>query len=1091
MAPVRMIEKYIENIRLFGSYDSLKSAIEELEKGKPVAVETDSGLKLLLPKDAVGFPNTRILGDLPLKDIPMVHTTDSIEKVESSMRGMHTDYSLVVEDKKLVGFVCLEELLIAVMEEAKKSISLGMVLGEILESERAIAVRMELPEDTGDVFTQPVEVYGSAEGILGFIVKERMPDMSFLIDLLGKAERAKLQDAIMGVVSGGSRNEITLPIRESGKSPGFLNISISQKYREGEKKPSILLFITDVTEKQLLFDIQETLSTGTPESSFFKSMSYIGERFSLAACLLISMKSANGSQGFSPSLFWVRPDFKVNFKKIYRNERERKRSGQSYGNLWRSVEGREIIYVSNIEEVTSENVGELSSCGIKSYLLIPCVTDGEEKVVVALLSDKKNGIDERLRNISLKLLPSFQGTAKAWIYEKKLNESKKLLEKRVRQRTYQLEVLYHVARSLGYSLSYEELLKAMVDYLKPLFDYDVVATLLCMEGKVKVNISYRRAITRKMKDDMVEVLIGRYEELTGKKIDRDNTVIESVDISEKGESRKLRGRGVLDNLKTKMLIPIKRASSGEVIGLFFVGLKRKRVFSGEEMELLETVSRQASLAIEKLDVFMQSEQKKLERIVEHLPDGIVILDNGYHIVSYNPKGEEFIRHLSGKRMGEKLEKLGNMNIEDLIRLSASEMVWRQISIEDPEKKSFMVRFLPISEGEKEEQWMLIIHDATKEMEILEKSKRQDLLASVGQLAAGIAHDFNNILTGIIGFSQFMQTKDDIPAYAKGYLKRMEQQGFRAVDLIQQILDFSRKTIVMKSNLDLVSLLKEIVKLLERTISEKIKIELNIEPEQAIIYSNPTQIQQIITNLAVNARDAMPGGGKLKIELKAKYSDEGKLFMLIISDTGTGMPDEIVSKIFTPFFTTKETGKGTGLGLSQVYGIVKQNGGEIEVESEPGKGTTFTIYLPAVGEEKESEEERESLLKLVESKNILLVEDEDMVRDSVKLMLEQLGFSVESAADGESALDIIMKRGEDIDVILTDIVMPGMGGVSFALKVKEIFPEKKIVAMSGYPLGSDETSIPDNDFRNSGFDGWIMKPVTMEKLSNEISSLFSE
>jgi len=383
----------------------------------------------------------------------------------------------------------------------------------------------------------------------------------------------------------------------------------------------------------------------------------------------------------------------------------------------------------------------------------------------------------------------------------------------------------------------------------------------------------------------------------------------------------------------------------------------------------------------------------------------------------------------------------------------------------------------------------IARDITQRREAQQRIQQQDRLAAVGQLAAGIAHDFNNLLSVIIGYAEMLERRKDIPKSAKKELKNIKTQGLRAARLIRQILDFSRESVIQREPLDFVPFLKETVKFLKRTIPESIRIALEVDPGKYIVNADPAQMQQMLANLAVNARDAMPEGGELVFRLshlslrpndEAPFPDMqlGEWAVLSVQDTGVGIPPEILPRIFEPFFTTKEAGKGSGLGLAQVYGIVRQHDGFIDVESKVGEGTRFIIYLPVLGEDvKEIEEEEPEELPRGCGETILVVEDEPSVLFVVKEMLENLGHRVLSAGSGQEALKVYKQHGEEIALVLTDLVMPGMGGMELYHMLKKLNPEVKVVVMTGY---SSEKDI--KEFLSQGITAWVQKPLEIAKLA---------
>jgi len=382
-------------------------------------------------------------------------------------------------------------------------------------------------------------------------------------------------------------------------------------------------------------------------------------------------------------------------------------------------------------------------------------------------------------------------------------------------------------------------------------------------------------------------------------------------------------------------------------------------------------------------------------------------------------------------------------------------------------------------------------------EAQEKSVQQERLAAVGQLAAGIAHDFNNLLTGIIGYAQLLEMRIDMSETAKTDLRRIVRQGQHAAHLIRQILDFSRKSRMQRQPLNVQTVLGESIKFLQRSIPENIHIVQHVDAGEYYVYADSAQIQQVVTNLAVNARDAMPRGGELRVGLSrfilnagesppAQEMSPGEWVVLSISDTGTGIASEHLSHIYEPFFTTKEVGEGTGLGLAQVYGIVMQHEGFIDVKSEAGKGTEFTVYLSALHVRKE-EPEDEVLEEPPHSRGetILVVEDEPKVLDPIRDMLQQLGCRVLAAGSGEEALAVYDRQGDKIELVLTDMVMPGMSGEELFYALRQQHPDVKVVVMTGYPLTDEGEGL-----LSRGIVAWIRKPLDFAKLTQMLDTVFT-
>ncbi len=344
----------------------------------------------------------------------------------------------------------------------------------------------------------------------------------------------------------------------------------------------------------------------------------------------------------------------------------------------------------------------------------------------------------------------------------------------------------------------------------------------------------------------------------------------------------------------------------------------------------------------------------------------------------------------------------------------------------------------------------------------EQLRQSQKIEAVGRLAGGIAHDFNNLLTVIKGYSDLalIKLKEDDPL--KGNLKEIQKASQRATDLTRQLLTFSRRQILEIKVINLNTLLQDLDKMLHRVIGEDIELVYLLSDPLGKVRTDPSQIEQMILNLAVNARDAMPSGGKLTIETANVVLDEiytrthigvkpGRYVMLSVSDTGCGMSPEVREHLFEPFFTTKEIGKGTGLGLSTVYGIVKQSGGEIWCYSEPGQGTTFKIYLPSVEEEVTTlHHEEDDKGRLPQGREtVLLVEDEISVRGFAAQVLRENGYKLLEAANGDDALRMAQVYAGKIHLLLTDVVMPQMGGKELAGRLKTIQPNIKVLFTSGY------------------------------------------
>ena len=380
----------------------------------------------------------------------------------------------------------------------------------------------------------------------------------------------------------------------------------------------------------------------------------------------------------------------------------------------------------------------------------------------------------------------------------------------------------------------------------------------------------------------------------------------------------------------------------------------------------------------------------------------------------------------------------------------------------------------------------------------EHLRQAQKLEGVGHLAGGIAHDFNNLLTVINGFCALamrgLQTEDPLLAN----LEEIKKAGDRATSLTRQLLAFSRRQVLQPKVLNLDTVVADMQKMLRRIIGEHIDLRAVLEPTLGNVNADPGQIEQIILNLVVNARDSMPAGGKLTIETDNVFLDEGYVsshlgaqvgphVMLAVSDTGHGIDQQTLSRIFEPFFTTKELGKGTGLGLSTVYGIVKQSGGNIWVYSEPGRGTTFKIYLPRVDDVADDYKRTPQEANLAEgTETILLVEDEEMLRKLARQTLKGYGYHILEASDGDEAINVCKQYQGEIDLLLTDVIMPRLNGRELSNCLLETRPKLRVLFMSGY---TDDAIVHQGVLEESA--NFIQKPFPPDALATKVREVLDQ
>jgi two-component system cell cycle sensor histidine kinase/response regulator CckA len=415
--------------------------------------------------------------------------------------------------------------------------------------------------------------------------------------------------------------------------------------------------------------------------------------------------------------------------------------------------------------------------------------------------------------------------------------------------------------------------------------------------------------------------------------------------------------------------------------------------------------------------------------------------------------EEAMAHVLSTTTGERWEsvEISVLHVDGSVRT----VLWNSATLYAANGKTVIATFAQgydISERKRNEA----------EKEMLQAQLHQAMkMEAVGRLAGGVAHDFNNLLTVIIGYSELVLQKAGKEFPMSGELEEIRLAGERAALMTQQLLSFSRKQIIDPKVVQLDQLVAEMEKMMSRLISEDITLQISTCQSLGTVRLDPVQFQQILMNLVVNARDAMLGGGRLVIETANVDLDEGycvlnpyikpgRFVMLSVSDTGHGMNDEVKAHLFEPFFTTKQPGRGTGLGLATTYGSVKHAGGSIEVYSEVGIGTTMKVYLPCVeGEAVKPAKDDLSQYSLGGTETVLVVEDEVMLRNLCNRTLEHLGYTVIQAPNPAEAITVAKKYSKRIDILLTDVVMPGMNGSEMATQLVLHHPEMKVLFMSGY------------------------------------------
>ena len=645
---------------------------------------------------------------------------------------------------------------------------------------------------------------------------------------------------------------------------------------------------------------------------------------------------------------------------------------------------------------------------------------------------KKGAADYVIKENLIRLGPA----VKSAMEKKRIREEKERAQEDLRKRTYdlrervkELNCLYGISKLIEEGdISMEEMARRIVNLLPPAWQYpEITCARIILEGQ--------------------EFRTGNFKETAWK---------QTCDITIHDE---LAGAVEVDYLEEKP-----ENDEGP--------------FLKEERDLIEAITQRIGKITEhkRAEEALRNSEEKYSTLFNEARDGIVLTDLEGRIVDCNLQFE----HLTGRYFHE-LEQMKIWEIRPPEKVKLAKEKFQEIKdkgfsgsdeleFQKPDGTIVPIEFFAKRVEFLNRQYIQgIVHDIT-ERRNAEREKRtletqlfqSQKMEAIGTLAGGIAHDFNNLLTTIIGNAKLALndiSKDDS---LREEIEEILKAGERSASLTRQLLAFSRKQVIKPEVLDLNEVINETEKMLKRMIGEDIEFQTVLKPELWKVHMDSGQVDQMFINMVVNSRDAMPQGGKLTIEmanvdLDKNYLSEhgiegaaGHYVMLAVSDTGSGMDKETREHIFEPFFTTKEIGKGTGLGLSTVYGIVKQNKGFIWVYSEPGQGTTFKIYLPKVKEGTEPEEkERTPVGDLNGSETVLIVEDDDRVRNLARKILERYGYSVLEAENGEDALRASEEHDGSIDLMITDVVMPKMSGKETVEHLQPLYPQMKVIYMSGY------------------------------------------
>jgi PAS domain S-box-containing protein len=507
-----------------------------------------------------------------------------------------------------------------------------------------------------------------------------------------------------------------------------------------------------------------------------------------------------------------------------------------------------------------------------------------------------------------------------------------------------------------------------------------------------------------------------------------------------------------------------------------------------------------------------------EHLLESVPDAVVAVARDGAIVLVNREAERVFGYEREQLLGEPVEMLVPARCRDQYverrRTYFEEPVTRGLGTglefhglrRDGSEFPVDIAVSPIGSGESATA-IIVVHDLSEAKESerrrdeeLARANREARIAqsrrleSLGQLAGGVAHDFNNLLGVILNYADFVADELEEGTTTHTDVVEIRKAAERAIELTRQLLIFSRRETVKPAPVDLNEVVNDIERLLRRTLGEHIELVVRLSPDVPAVLADPGQVEQVLVNLAVNARDAMPDGGRLVIETRLVELDRdflqehpeaspGRYVRVTVQDSGNGMEPEVAARVFEPFFSTKRKGEGTGLGLATVYGIVTAAGGMIGLYSEPGEGTVVRIHLPAVESEAVTPPGEQAVEFTGRGEGVLLVEDEDAVRALAKRILTEGGYRVSAMAQGSDAVHLLEDQRQEFDLLISDVVMPGMRGVELVRRARELRPELPVLMMSGYT-----TPLEEEDRVAMAETPLLEKPFSRRDLLGEVREL---
>ena len=1104
---------------------SARTMIDEiwqgLAAGKPVAVFLEGRWKLALPEHVVGVPGTRLVLDLDLPEAlafpPETPLSTALERIETQQP--RPEWVLVVKGEELVGGVSRVRLLEAVLEEAREAEGIRQIAETLLRAVKTRIWRAVFQKEEIESFLQsetipsrplpkPIlfEIFGPDEIVSGYKLEEIVRDgLDFWFSRIHPEDRAKVWKNF---------REAFL----TGLSPLFYRL----RHREGhwiwvetyiavqaDPERNRITFCgvsRDVTAqwvqrqaKEIAQQIFRAIAQRQPgQNVTVHALNLLAQAIPFDARIVFRVRPDERVEG---EVTWVRPEhrkhaesFKTALKEFLESTNFQIRQlNKKCPLLAQGLKVTEPFFLSKKRALSCPSDCPIFSAGWRPLGVHPCgEVVGYRSVVFLLSYGGFRPLRPEHRDLLLEVAPAFQSVGRAILYERVLKQANQALQKNQAA----LEGLFQASTRLAKAVSYEQVFSIAVDSALEILEGAVAVG--CFLGEQKqiqwTVIAAQRPLDQQVLDQLREKVFSFYPNFSSAIPDpfaRPKNVL----------IREASGQPVI-KLHSFVGQPIRiyHEKKEEEAGILIVGWEQedtKRVRDAER--ILRTLCSVVGNTLERIREAQQEERERLRRVIEIAPLGVVVVDREGRLVLSNPPGREFLRMLYPDRFkGEGREQLAKEVLPEIWEFRPSGQ-WKEQVLEGPRKVVLEWTAVPMRLGPDGEVRLVVIRDVTEKKEMEFRQIQQARLAAIGQLAAGLAHEFNNLLSPILGYADLLLTEEKLSEEGQEAVQTIREQATAAGKLVREILDLTKRGVEEQLHIDLPQYLERILATLSRILPSSVTLRYKTRNKPLFVQANPTALQQILMNLILNACAAMPSGGVIEVEvsdLELRPGQKppipelgpGRWVVLKFSDTGKGIPKEHLPYIFEPFFTTRAAEGGTGLGLAQVYGLVQQMTGFITVESEVGKGTTFIIYLPFAEEAKEQPTPppaKQETPSLGSKRRILFVEDSASVRRVITKLLEKMGYEVVAVENGKRALEMYQKVDGKIDLLLTDWVMPQLGGRELIQELRKKDPNLKVAVLSAYPVQEQAENA------QLQIDAWLIKPVSSQQLAATLRTLFQE